>query len=526
MKTYRCKGTMTVFLSLISVLFLSLLCTVTESARVQETRAKAAAALDMGLFSVFGEFENQVLENYDVFFLDGGCGNGQYSREALEEKLTSYMEYNLSPNKGVLLKAYDPFGVKLKEARITGVALATDHRGDAFYQQAVGFMHDNLATEAVSTWLERKNDAEKLQNAAELYEKREQNIKRELDTLEKKQKEMEEQKKEEARAAQEARNGENGAQNTDNIVQEEQKTEAVPSSKNPLEVIRKIKKKGLMGLVLGDGEASLSDKKLSSDIPSKRHLQKGTLEIKKKYSGLTSNLLFQEYLFGRFPMYTDPAEEKGGSLDYGLEYILCGKNSDRKNLKSVITRLLLMREGANFLYLTSDPGKKAEADGFAALLTGAIPIPGLQTVTSYALLLVWAYGESLLDLRELFAGGKVPVLKDAGSWKLDLKSIPDILEILEKTDGSGGEGLSYEGYLQVLFTIGSTSLYPMRALDLLEGDIRKKTGNAGFRADHAVVKMSAKAEYTIPPLFMRVSSAFLKTGAAQVDYQAEGTFAY
>ena len=80
MKTCRCKGAITVFLSLISVLFLSLLCTTIESARIQGARAKAAAALDMGLFSVFGEFENEVLEKYDVFLLDGACGNGTYSQ--------------------------------------------------------------------------------------------------------------------------------------------------------------------------------------------------------------------------------------------------------------------------------------------------------------------------------------------------------------------------------------------------------------------------------------------------------------
>lgn len=57
MKTYRCKGTITVFLSLISVLFLSLLCTTMESARIQGARAKAAAGTGYGLFRVFGNLK-------------------------------------------------------------------------------------------------------------------------------------------------------------------------------------------------------------------------------------------------------------------------------------------------------------------------------------------------------------------------------------------------------------------------------------------------------------------------------------
>ena len=199
MKTYRCKGTITVFLSLISVLFLSLLCTTMESARIQGARAKAAAALDMGLFSVFGEFENRVLEQYDVFFLDGASGTGNYSQKALEEKLWTYMEYNVSPNKGILLKGFDPYPLTLQKAGITGVALATDQKGNAFYQQAVGFMHDNLATEAVSAWLKRKEDAQKLDSAGQDYQNRQSSNAANLKSLQQQQKTLKKQEEENLR---------------------------------------------------------------------------------------------------------------------------------------------------------------------------------------------------------------------------------------------------------------------------------------------------------------------------------------
>ena len=68
---YRSKGTITVFLSLVSVLFLSLFCTMAESVRVQAARFQAAAAFDMGLFSIFGEYDRVLLEEYDLWFLDG-----------------------------------------------------------------------------------------------------------------------------------------------------------------------------------------------------------------------------------------------------------------------------------------------------------------------------------------------------------------------------------------------------------------------------------------------------------------------
>ena len=128
----------------------------------------------------------------------------------------------------------------------------------------------------------------------------------------------------------------------------------------------------------------VSQKTLSSSVPSKRTNQKGNLPVDKKYSGLTADLLFQQYLFERFGLFTD--REKEGVLDYELEYILCGKNSDEKNLKTVVTRLLLLREGANFLFLSNDAASMEAANAFAALLVGAVPIPGIVTVTALSLI--------------------------------------------------------------------------------------------------------------------------------------------
>lgn len=507
MKRYYGKGAISVFLSLISVLFLSLLCTAVESARIEGCRAKAAAALDMGMFSVMGEFERALLEHYDVFFLDGAAGSGSFNQNQLEQTLQQYMEYNISPNKGLLISQPDFFSQNMTKLSITGTTRATDEKGTAFYQQAVGFMHENLGTEILSIWLERMKDGQKLEKAGELYKNRDETISESLKQMEEAQKQLE--------AQTETQEGE--------LQPETEALPAVPESQNPLNIIRKLKKEGILGLVLQD-KSTVSQKTIPSSIPSKRTNQRGNLPVDKKYSGLTADLLFQQYLFERFCLFTD--NEKEGVLDYGLEYILCGKNSDEKNLKTVVTRLLLLREGANFLYLSSDTASMEAANALAALLVGAVPIPGIVTVTAYALLLAWAYAESLLDVRELLAGGKVPVLKSAGTWRLALTSIPNLLQILEQTDGSSSEGLSYAAYLQILFTLGGTGKYPMRALDLIEGYMKSRPATAAFRADHAVCKIQAEADFNIPPLFLRVSAAFLNTGTAETDYHISGSFAY
>ena len=101
MERYRCTGAITVFLSLVSVLVLSLICTLAESARVQGARAQASAVTDLGLFSVFAEYDRDLLESFDVLFLDGSYGGGSFDQERIALQLRNYMEYNIEPAKGL-----------------------------------------------------------------------------------------------------------------------------------------------------------------------------------------------------------------------------------------------------------------------------------------------------------------------------------------------------------------------------------------------------------------------------------------
>ena len=50
--------------------------------------------------------------------------------------------------------------------------------------------------------------------------------------------------------------------------------------------------------------------------------------------------------------------KEGALLTYQIEYILSGKSSDLENLRTVVNRLLILREAANFVYLICDTDKK------------------------------------------------------------------------------------------------------------------------------------------------------------------------
>ena len=72
---------------------------------------------------------------------------------------------------------------------------------------------------------------------------------------------------------------------------------------------------------------------------------------------IKEDALMNEYLMTRFKCYTDYLEESANDaecLDYTLEYILCGGDSDKENLEQTMLALSGIRTGMNMAYLITD----------------------------------------------------------------------------------------------------------------------------------------------------------------------------
>ena len=120
-------------------------------------------------------------------------------------------------------------------------------------------------------------------------------------------------------------------------------------------------------------------------------------------------------------------------LRYQLEYVIGGKNTDQENLKAVVYRLLAAREAANMMYLLQDPTRQAEIHEMALVICAAIGFPALEGIVSLALQAAWAFGESLLDVRQLLTGGKVPLVKTGDTWMVSLHQLAKITELLKNS---------------------------------------------------------------------------------------------
>ena len=430
------KGEVTAFLSILFLLFLSLSATVIESASVQITKNKRRGDVDMALESVFAEYQKEMMETYDVFALDGTYESSTFSEKNILDRLKFY-------------------GAGNGRYKIERIQLLSDDSGRAFREQAIACMKQKTGIGIV----------EELAGETSEWEEQERN--------------QEESQKEEKEV-------------TDSL--EESLAEAkqeLPTEDNPIEVVSDIKSCGLLQVAVPK-DIHISEKAIRlQELPSNRKLKKGrgTFKIRKEKSETMSKLYFTSYLLEKFSAVDKPDDKK--KLSYELEYVIGGKESDRENLDIVVTRLVAMRFPANYGFLLGDSTKKAEAEAMAATLAGVIALPALVGIIKQAILLAWAFGESIMDVRSLLAGGKVELVKRKENWQLQLSSLLNLGK--EEGDVQKKEtGLSYREYLRMLLFLQKEDECTMRSLDIIEMNIRQKKGEF-FRIDSCVSKLEIKS---------------------------------
>lgn len=462
------RGSITVFLALILSLVTALVCTGIESVRMAAARIQILNGADIGLYSLFGQFDRAMLKDYDLFLLDGSYGDGSLDLASAYDNFSSYMKPVLKQNSQKL---------SVVQGGFSAYRLLTDEGGEPFYNQVVQYMKETLGSQGVSLLLDKMKDRkEKTEQAEQAGEQAENG-----DIIENYDAEMEENNRKNEEALAEAEKNPEGGEleDGDNVTAPQQKVV------NPISIIRRIRKMGILELVIPGNKGVYDGQVQAGTLLSRREKQKGMpmYEPEKTDTSYTSQILFQQYLMEKLGNYSAPGK---GALKYQTEYILGGKTGDIENLKSVARRLLLIREGVNMVHLVSDGTKRAQAAGLAAAIASAFLIPPATGVIEAALLLCWAFGESILDVRELFDGGKVPLVKSAADWQLSLENLAELLNGLDSVRRGSEDGMSYEDYLQVLLLGVSREEKITRAMDMIELCVREK-GRKNFRMDSCIV---------------------------------------
>ena len=447
------RGYITVFLSLSLTLILSLVFTVIEGARISAIRMKFECVTDIGMNSVLAEYHRELLKQYELLFVDMSYGGSHPEIANTEAHLRNYMQKNLqmTGDKG-------PFGGKdflamdVGMAKIGEYSIASDDNGAVLKRQVTDYMNDyplgavlELLNSNISLLQQFGLDSTDVGAWRQEYESQ-------IEAIGLPEQEVEE-----------------------GIFEE------VPLD-NPADIANATRGSGVLNLVLDD-PSSVSAVKVNLgnylSHRSGRLTGTGVCTEAASVSGEPNDLVFQTYLFEKCGYYGKELEK--ALMQYQMEYILMGQDTDWQNLEQVAKRLLLWREVANVLYILSDSTKVAEAQAMATALTAVILLPALAEPVKYTILFAWAYVESLQDVKTLLSGGRVPIYKTVADWKTGINCIKNVRGSLESD--SGGSGLNYKEYLQVMLFLQDSRKTAERAMDIMEMDIRCTPGNAGFRMD-------------------------------------------
>lgn len=264
---------------------------------------------------------------------------------------------------------------------------------------------------------------------------------------------------------------------------------------NLLTRIYKLFKEGITGLVI---DTDISDKTIEYDNLADRVVTGTACDDISNLS--IRSALVNEYIISRFQNYTDyiDSENKGTKdilsedrlLDYETEYILCGGKSDKDNLCEVITKLSHIREGANLLYLITDSQKKNECFTLAVQLLGYTGNMVLIKAAQYLIMTLWAYAESIVELRGLYSGESISIIKNAGDWETDINGLINLgrenissgsvqwlknagknrKDTVQPDDKEADEILSldYAGYLRILLLMQNGTTRNARVMSAME----------------------------------------------------------
>lgn len=433
------KGEVTAYLSLIFILLISFVGGIMEAASVQMAKNYRRSDMNRAIESVFAEYQKELLEEYGIFALEASYESGSYSEAAIKNRL-------------------DFYGAQGIDQSVSRIEFLTDHGARAFCEQVAAFMRRKYGLDLLKdkigmtdVWKQQKEQAEDC-------------------------------KADEAKQQKEL----------DGLLAENES--CLPAEENPIEHVEQLKKSSLLELVMPkDKPVSQKTVDLGETLPFRSlNCGYGDFSDVAEEGGTLTSLILGEYLLTHF---SHGAEDPGaGSLDYQLEYILAGKGSDRENLEAVIKKLMALRFVPNYLHLQGSSEKKAEAETLALTLCSLLAVPAITQAAVQVILLAWAYGESLMDMRSLLKGSRVPLVKTDDSWQLSLSGLMKLGQEGDLNDGKDmQEGLPYKEYLRILLFLEKKEDVGLRALDMIEQNLRAEHGLAFFKADQCVSKIEVKS---------------------------------
>ena len=195
-------------------------------------------------------------------------------------------------------------------------------------------------------------------------------------------------------------------------------------------------------------------------------------------------------------------------LDYEVEYILSGFETDKANLSAAATKIMLLRLVACIAYTMTDKSMKAQAQVLATTIMGFTGLPFLVALVKYLILFLWAAAQAVVETAAIMRGKKVPVITNDESFCISLAELPVFASLVSEKADHFSESqiyLDYDDYMMVFLLLQGERTQAARAMDVIQENIRYKY-DEDFLMSNAITAFScdavfsAASKYLILPL--------------------------
>lgn len=447
------QGSMSAFLAMLFLVFLLLISVCVEGIYMYTARGKAMGVYMSGLSHTKGNYQKELADMYHIYAMDP-----RYKKK-IETDFSNRMKESLD-------QGTDTFRFQTGSTQISDTLDLSAQKGEVLKYQIRQQMQYEAAGDLLKNWTKKIKAGKDQQN--EISGIRDQI-----------QKEEEEAKKQQEQDKQ----AESSKKKPETKKSENEKTPTSESTKkDPREGFMKLLKEGSIPLVMGEKKVSDlpinivygkkdTTKQNAWNFMNRKAVEKELEEFKNTSStdSFASELPVVLYATKYFHFLTDTTKKDG--IQYEMEYLIAGKDSEKENLGTVFWKMIAFRFVTNVAYIYQDPAKGKEAALLAASILGVTGFPPAVAVAKNLLLLALAYGESVIDVRNLAEGNKVPAVKTTSNWQLSFAG----LATLNCKRKPVKQGLAYEDYLFLLLASQKDKRQKyFRMMNLMEQNIRKK----------------------------------------------------
>lgn len=469
------RGSISIFLAMIMIPVVSFFLVLSEGVRIISLKKLSKNTINSSKHYLNSMYQSMLFDEYKIMAIDINKGKKEYNIAGLENDVRKFLVSYTDPDED----GDSFFRMRVSDCELQNIGKLTDDFGKPFIKLAVISEKDNLAKTIIDSSKEYFKKFKETENRDTDIDKKIDDAKKTL---------IEEKEKAEKSKDREA--------NSKTYLEKD-----VRNIENPLDSVSSRKEEKNLTFWTGDNKKISNQKLISKNTVSKRRI------VRKKTSNVSisvvDKVIYYKYLHDKMGNFIKPNKHNG--LEYGVEYVICGKDSDKENLKSIIHKIMAIREANNSLTIIKSSSLNAKAEALAVVIAGATLNPSVIKSVKYGIIASWAYVESVLDIRTLLNGGKVSFIKKEADFTSSLGALPMYLHSNYKAK-ENTKGVNYKKYLTGFLSLLSIKKLGLRPQDIIEDEFSRIKLCKYFNMDYLAYECDVSINFGAKPIFLGLTN--------------------